>query len=99
MDLCSVCPFKHVWSRLRQTLFLLKLKELDLNNVSLFYQSMLKAWQNNFNVNRDLSHPSDWIMGEPLLYNPLIQTRTLSSELDKLPFESGTNKNRQSERN
>ncbi len=61
-------------------LFLLKLKELDLNNVSLFYQSMLKAWQNNFNVNRDLSHPSDWIMGEPLLYNPLIQTRTLSSE-------------------
>ncbi len=61
-------------------LFLLRLKELDLSNVSLFYQSMLKAWQNYFNVNRDLSQPKDWIMGEHLLYNPLIQTRTLSSE-------------------
>lgn len=38
---------------------------------------MLKAWENNFNVNRDLSQPNDWMMGEPLFYNPLIQTRTL----------------------
>ncbi len=80
--ICVACALLRTVSGLGydKQLFLLKLKELDLNNVSLFYQSMLKAWQNNFNVNRDLSHPSDWIMGEPLLYNPLIQTRTLSSE-------------------
>ncbi len=63
--ICVACAFFRTLSGLGydKQLLLLRLKELDLSNVYLFYQSMLKAWKNTLNVNRDLSHPKDWIMG------------------------------------
>lgn len=60
-------------------LFLLKVNELDLNHLTSFYQSMLKVWSMTFSVSREILRPQDWIMGEPLFHNSLIQTNILSS--------------------
>lgn len=60
-------------------LFLLKVNELDFNHLTSFYQSMLKVWNRTFSVTREILRPQDWIMGEPLFHNSLIQTNILSS--------------------
>ncbi|KAL7838857.1 hypothetical protein AOLI_G00272610 [Acnodon oligacanthus] len=39
----------------------------------------LSVWKMVFEVSRDIRGSTEWILEEPLLYNPLIQTRLLSS--------------------
>jgi len=60
-------------------LFLIKLEEVSLSELTPFYKSMLKVWRTVFKVEREIDPQGQWVTEEPLLFNPMIQTRMLSS--------------------
>lgn len=55
-------------------LFLLKSDEVDLKELTPFYNSMITAWKKTFIIDRYILQPEDWIMGELLFHKPLIRT-------------------------
>lgn len=59
-------------------LFLIRINELDLNNLTPFYCSMPQAWNMTYSVSRG-SEQEEWIMEEPLFHNSFIQTICFSS--------------------
>lgn len=57
---------------LNRHLFLMNLKDIDFNGLSSFYTSVLNAWQ-IFIVKRELTEVTqEWVLEEPLVYNPLL---------------------------
>lgn len=60
-------------------LFLMKLEEISLSELPPFYKFMLQTWRTVFKVKRDIDEQEHWTPEEPLFFNPLIQTRLLSS--------------------
>lgn len=58
-------------------LFLIKVANMDLRNVSPFYKAVLRAW--TFKVKRVLSNIGLWTENEPLFNNPLIPATALES--------------------
>lgn len=65
--------------KLDQHLFLMELEKVNLSGITSFYQSMLHSWRTVFKVERDIDESGSWIQEEPLFFNPMIQTRLLSS--------------------
>ncbi len=60
-------------------LFLIKLADMDLRDVSPFYKTVLRAWTSFFKVKRDLSNIGLWTENEPLFNNPMIPVQALES--------------------
>uniref|UniRef100_A0A4W5P160 Reverse transcriptase domain-containing protein n=1 Tax=Hucho hucho TaxID=62062 RepID=A0A4W5P160_9TELE len=61
-------------------LFLMNLKEVDFNGLSSFYASVLNAWQ-IFIVKRELSEVThEWVLEEPLIFNPLLSSVMLQAK-------------------
>lgn len=60
-------------------LFLLDLAGMDISQTSCFYQSVLHAWRTVLKASRNCSQFYRNVGEEPLLHNPLIQSRILSS--------------------
>ncbi|KAI4900412.1 hypothetical protein NFI96_009713, partial [Prochilodus magdalenae] len=60
-------------------LFWIRLAEVSLSGLTPFYRSLLQVWKTVFEVSRGAGLSGAWIREEPLLYNPLLQTRLLSS--------------------
>ncbi len=60
-------------------LFLMMLEEVSLSELPIFYKSMLLAWRTVFRVERAVDDQGFWTPEEPLFFNPMIQTRLLSS--------------------
>ncbi len=61
-------------------LFLINLKEVDFNGLSSFYTSVLNAWQ-IFIVKREQSEIThEWVLEEPLIFNPLLSGVILKSK-------------------
>ena len=60
-------------------LFLLRTSEIDGDGLTPFYSSLVQAWQ-VLKVERDPNaRPGPWLMEEPLFFNDLIKSETLSS--------------------
>ncbi len=56
------------------------LEEVSLSELPIFFnRSMLLAWRTVFRVERDVDDQGFWTPVEPLFFNPMIQTRLLSS--------------------
>ena len=60
-------------------LFMLDLDKMDLSATTGFYQSVLRAWNKVLKPRWDGTQPYGKAGEEPLFYNPLIQSRMLSS--------------------
>jgi len=61
-------------------LFLMNLKEVDFNGLTSFYASVFNVWQ-IFMVKRELSEVTyDWVLEEPLIFNPLFSNGMLQSK-------------------
>lgn len=61
-------------------LFLMNLKEVDFNGLPSFYESVLNVWQ-IFMVKRELSEVThEWVLEEPLIFNPLLSSVMLKSK-------------------
>lgn len=61
-------------------LFLMNLKEVDFNGLPSFYESVLNVWQ-IFMVKRELSEVThEWVLEEPLIFNPLLSSVLLKSK-------------------
>lgn len=65
--------------RLDKHLFIMDLGKVSLSEITPFYKSMLQAWKTVFKVDRSSEDTGQWTMEEPLLFNPMIQTRLLSA--------------------
>lgn len=59
-------------------LFLMKLEQVSLSELTSFYKSMLQVWKTVLRTERDVDNTGLWVSEEPLFFNPLIQTRLLS---------------------
>ncbi len=60
-------------------LFIMDLEKVNLSKITLFYKSVLQSWKTVFNVDRNSDDTGHWVLGEPLFFNLMIQTRHLSS--------------------
>jgi len=61
-------------------LFLMNLKEVDFNGLTSFYASVFNVWQ-IFMVKRELSEVTyDWVLEEPLIFNPLFSNGMIQSK-------------------
>ncbi len=76
---------------LDKQLFLMNLEEIHLSELTVFYKSMLQTWKNVIRTERNVDNLEYWAREEPLFFNPLIQTRLLSSvTVRKCLLKNGT---------
>lgn len=64
---------------LDKQLFLMKLEEMNLSELTVFYRAMLQTWKTVLRTERNVDNLEHWAPEEPLFFNPMIQTRLLSS--------------------
>jgi len=64
---------------LDKQLFLMKLEEMNLSELTVFYRTMLQTWRIVIRAERNMDNLELWAPEEPLFFNPLIQTRILTS--------------------
>ncbi|KAK3561431.1 hypothetical protein QTP86_002542 [Hemibagrus guttatus] len=74
---CLILQILHLG--LDKHLHLLKGEEVNLTGVTPFYRSMLQTWRTILKTKRTVNENGDWALEEPLFFNPIIQTRLLSS--------------------
>lgn len=60
-------------------LFVIKLEQVNLSELTSFYKSVLRAWNAILKMERDIDNTGQWVFEEPLFFNSLIRTRLLSS--------------------
>lgn len=65
---------------LEKHLFIMDLEKVSLSEITPFYKSVLQSWKTVFKVDRSSDDTGHWVLEEPLFFNPMIQTRLLSSE-------------------
>ncbi len=76
---------------LDKQLFLMNFEEINLSELTVFYKSMLQTWKNVIRTERNVDNLEYWAREEQLFFNPLIQTRLLSSvTVRKCLLKNGT---------
>jgi len=60
-------------------LFLMNLERINMSELSHFYRTLLHSWRTVFKFEREVDEPGNWVLEEPLFFNPMTQTRLLSS--------------------
>ncbi len=76
---------------LDKQLFLMNLEEINLSELTVFYRSILQIWKIVIRSERNVDNLEHWEWEEPLFFNPLIQTRLLSSvTVRKCLLKNGT---------
>jgi len=52
---------------------------MNLSELTVFYRTMLQTWRIVIRAERNMDNLELWAPEEPLFFNPLIQTRILTS--------------------